>query len=113
MEAVSNYDMVEQYAVPFIERANFYGFRGAYIEDKGHGIYLNQKLPKLGVPMPGPEEIAEFFKDRRTDKVQRLNAVMPFLAYNKVIINEEIDEELVNECISEALNFPKGNMMIL
>ena len=38
----------------------------------------------------------------------RANAVMPYLAYNKVYINEAIDNTLKTEIMAELLNFPKA-----
>jgi predicted phage terminase large subunit-like protein len=101
-------DRIEGFIIPFAKRFQAYGFRGLFIEPKGHGIYLNQKLPKLDITMPPPLEIDEFFKDRRMDKVARANAVIPYLAYNKITINRAIPEDLRNQCTTELLNFPKG-----
>jgi predicted phage terminase large subunit-like protein len=101
-------DRIESFIVPFAKRFQAYGFRGLFIEPKGHGIYLNQKLPRIEITMPPAQSVEEFFKDRRTDKVARANAVMPYLVYNKITINRAIPENLRNECITELLNFPKG-----
>lgn len=99
---------IEAWALPLCRRASVYGFRGCLIEPKGHGIYLNQRFPELGVMMPPQSYIEEFYKDRRQDKVMRANAVMPYLAYNKVYINETIDNTLKTEIMAELLNFPKA-----
>jgi predicted phage terminase large subunit-like protein len=101
-------DLIEKYAIPFIVKANQYGFRGAFIEPKGHGIYLNQRLPKLGVPMPPPQEVEIFFKDRRFDKFTRANAIMPYMAFNTITISDKIDKQLIDAIISEFLAFPNG-----
>lgn len=100
---------IEAWAMPLLKEASsVYGFRGCYIEPKGHGIYLNQKLPQVGITMPGPALVDEFFKDRRFDKVTRANAIMPYLAYNRVIFNNNIGERLLAEIFTELMNFPKA-----
>lgn len=100
---------IEAWAMPLMRQASqVYGFRGCYIEPKGHGIYLNQKLPELGIIMPSKETVEDFFKDRRYDKVMRANAIMPYLAYNKVVFNIKIREELLNDIFTELMNFPKA-----
>ena len=100
---------IEAWAMPLLRQASqVYGFRGCYIEPKGHGIYLNQKLPQLGIVMPGEMTVEEFFKDRRLDKVSRANAIMPYLAYNKVTFNEKIGERILGEVFTELMNFPKA-----
>lgn len=97
---------IESYCVPFITKHNEYGFRGAYIEDKGHGIYLNQKLPSQ-VPMPSEEEIKDFFKDRKLNKVERANNILPFMASQVLIINKNIPKKIIEKIIKQCLNFPK------
>lgn len=100
---------IEAWAMPLLRQASsVYGFRGCYIEPKGHGIYLNQRLPQLGIVMPGEMAVEEFFKDRRLDKVMRANAIMPYLAYNRVTFNEKINERLLGEVFTEIMNFPKA-----
>jgi predicted phage terminase large subunit-like protein len=97
---------IEAKAIPFIQKHTSYGFRGAYIEPKGHGIYLNQKLPSLGVVMPSESDVIEFFKDRKHDKVMRANNIIPYLSNKKVIINENIT--LKEVLIEEVISFPRG-----
>ena len=99
---------IENVCVPFIKKHTQYGFEGAYIEPKGHGIYLNQVLPDRNIIMPRSSDIDEFFKDRHLDKVQRANAVMPFFTSNKIYINVDIKKSLKNEIIDECINFPDG-----
>ena len=100
---------IEAWAMPLLRQASsVYGFRGCYIEPKGHGIYLNQKLPQVGIVMPGEMTVDEFFRDRRLDKVARANAIMPYLAYNKVTFNEQIGEKVLGEVFTEIMNFPKA-----
>ena len=99
---------IEGRCIPFIKRNTSYGFEGAYIEPKGHGIYLNQTLPDKDIVMPRETEVNEFFKDRKLDKVQRANAIMPFFTKNKLFINKEIKDNLKNEIVDECINFPDG-----
>ncbi len=97
---------IEAAVDPFIRRQMGYGYRGTWIEPKGHGIYLNQALMKKGLLIPHQDEIDEFYKDRRFDKVQRANNAVPHLANRKLYINKLIanKEDLVAQC----LGFPKG-----
>jgi predicted phage terminase large subunit-like protein len=97
---------IEAPALAFINRFSSYGFRGAYIEPKGHGIYLNQALPRKGVLMPSESQLKEFYSDRHLNKVERANNAIPYLVNRKVRINEKISckEELRAECLS----FPRA-----
>lgn len=101
-------EKVEAACVPFIRRFQGYGFRGAYIEPKGHGIYLNQALPKSpnSIMIPSADDRKKFYEDRKWDKVARANNAVPYLAnrvvhFNKAMANREILK-------SEALRFPKA-----
>ncbi len=98
--------LVEAEVEGFIRKAMNYGFRASWIEPKGHGIYLNQIWARKGLMIPAEERISEFYRDRKFDKVERANNVIPHLSSRKVIINEAISfkEELLNE----ALAFPNG-----
>lgn len=98
---------IEAPAVAFIKKYSVaYGFRGAYIEPKGHGIYLNQILPRRGLFLPSESTLKEFYSDRHLNKVERANNAIPHLVGRKVKINQQISirEELVGECLS----FPKA-----
>lgn len=86
--------------------ATGWGYRGTYIEPKGHGIYLNQKLKESGILIPGEKTIKEFFKDRRIGKVERANNAIPHLATRKIIINNQIQQK--ESLVSEALGFPNS-----
>lgn len=99
---------IESRCIPFIRKNTTYGFEGAYIEPKGHGIYLNQTLPDKNIVMPREKQIDEFFKDRKLDKVQRANAVMPFFTNRKILINNKLNNKIKNEIIDECINFPDG-----
>jgi len=88
------------------KHASGWGFRGAYIEPKGHGIYLNQRFRRLGLTMPGETQTDEFFKDRRLNKTERANNAVPHLSANKVFINQDL--QIKDELMAEVLAFPKG-----
>lgn len=90
----------------FIRKFLKYGYRGTYIEPKGHGIYLNQKFAMDGLMIPGESVIKEFYSDRRLDKVERANNAVPHLTTRKVKINQNIANK--EELVTEALHFPKG-----
>ncbi len=96
---------VEKSVEPFIRGSLKYGYRGTYIEPKGHGIYLNQVFSQRGLMIPGDTALKEFYSDRRFDKVERANNVVPHLSHRKVLINKDIHnkEDLVSQCLS----FPK------
>lgn len=97
---------VEIPAIAFIKKHSTYNFRGAYIEPKGHGIYLNQILPRRGVRIPGESQIKDFFSDRKLDKVIRANNAVPHLAYRKIYVNKDLpDREYL---LSEVLTFPRA-----
>lgn len=98
-------DEVEAWAEPFIRKFIQYGYRWTLIEPKGHGIYLNKKWADKNLFIPSQEDIDEFFKDRRLDKVARAKNVVPHLANRKIYVNNELanKEELVAQC----LGFPK------
>lgn len=95
----------EAWAMPFIKRYSQWGFRGCYIEPKGHGIYLNQSLRRKGIMIPHDNDIKDFYSDRNKDKVSRANAATPHLANRKIYISNNIanKETLVAQCLS----FPK------
>ena len=97
---------IEDPATRFITGFHSFSFRGAYIEPKGHGLYLNQVLPGRGVMMPSETQVKEFFSDRRMDKVQRANNAIPHLTRRKVHINRALHNK--EELVSEALSFPNG-----
>jgi predicted phage terminase large subunit-like protein len=96
---------LENAVEPFVRRFIDYGYRGTYIEPKGHGIYLNQAWAKKGLMIPSEESIKLFYNDRHLDKVQRANNVVPHLAQRKIYISNEVrnKEGLVAQC----LGFPK------
>lgn len=97
---------IEAKAEAFIKANQKYGFRGAFIEPKGHGIYLNQMLPRKGCMLPGESELKEFFADRKLDKVERANNAIPWLVGRCVTINENIPEKEVLK--AELMGFPRA-----
>lgn len=97
---------VEIPLIGFIQKHSSYGFRGAYIEPKGHGIYLNQMLPRRGIIMPSETQVKEFFSDRKFDKVTRANNAVPHLSYRKIYINKNISDK--ETLLAEVLTFPRA-----
>lgn len=97
---------IEIPALGFIQRFSGYNFRGAYIEPKGHGIYLNQMLPRKGAILPSEANIKEFFSDRKLDKVARANNAVPHLAYRKIHINKNLHDK--EALLAEVLTFPRA-----
>jgi len=97
---------VEAPLIDFIARNAVTRFRGAYIEPKGHGLYLNQVLPRKGVLLPAEDVIQEFYKDRKHDKVVRANNAVPYLSTRKILINSRIHDK--QKLLDEVLGFPKA-----
>lgn len=98
----------EDYIVPFIKKHAHENYIGALIEPKGHGIYLNQRMPMYNVPMQSPDKIDEFFKDRRLDKVARANIAIPNLVSNPIAVDSSISDELFDKLKQELMAFPDG-----
>lgn len=98
----------EAYLVPFLKKHASYNYVGALVEPKGHGIYLNQKMPSYGIPMHDEKFIDEFFSDRRMDKVARANVIIPTLNAFPITVSENISEDEFLSVKEELLNFPKG-----
>ncbi len=97
---------VEGQVEPYLKAHIQYGYRNTWVEPKGHGIYLNQTWARRSFHIPSESDIKEFYSDRRFDKSQRANNVIPHLASRKVYISNAISfkEELLTEC----LNFPRA-----
>jgi predicted phage terminase large subunit-like protein len=98
---------IERWVEPWIQEKISYGFRYIWIEDKGHGQYLNQSFRVKGYPIPDEEEIKETLP-REKDKVERANNVIPYI--DKInpnfIINSKI--ECINDLKAELLGFPNA-----
>ena len=102
-------EVAESFITKFIEEFIEYGFRGAYIEPKGHGIYLNQKLPNnKKLVMPTESQVKEFYDDRNLSKVERANNVVPYLKGRKIIFSDKIPEAERKELLQEILEFPNA-----
>lgn len=86
--------------------ASRYGWRGVWIEPKGHGIYLNQRFAREHILVPGPLELERFYKDRRFDKVERANNIIVHLWNWKVKLYSELGQ--LNDLLGECYNFPNG-----
>lgn len=97
---------IEVPAEGFIRSHMAYGYRGTYIEPKGHGIYLNQALSKKGLMIPDEDQMRKFYSDRRFDKVERANNVVPHLSFRKLYISNLIKEK--EDLVLECLRFPKS-----
>lgn len=94
---------------PFIKTFVAHGFRGAYIEPKGHGIYLNQELPKdRELLMPTEKLVEKFYDDRALSKVERANNVLPHMTGRKIIFSDKIPEKDMEEIMQEILAFPNA-----
>lgn len=98
---------VERHITPLLNAArNRWGYRGVWIEPKGHGIYLNQHLPRKGILVPSERDRKEFFSDRSRPKDERANNVIPHLATRKIGISNSISNK--EDLLAEALNFPSS-----
>jgi predicted phage terminase large subunit-like protein len=98
---------VEMWINDWIKSKLGYSFRYVWIEDKSHGIYLNQKYRKIGIPVPNEKTLKETLP-RDGDKVMRANNILPCLNYinPNLILNENI--EGIDDLIAELLAFPNS-----
>ena len=94
----------EGHVIKFLTKHQGEGFRGIYIEPKGHGIYLNQALPRKRYLVPNQETLDKFYSDRHIDKIERANNATPHLSHRKVHMNPAIAN--VKDLVAEALQFP-------
>lgn len=99
---------VEGWCVPWIQPKVNWGFRYCWVEDKGHGIYLNQRFPQIRIPIPPQEMLEDFMKSRRLDKVERAqNSVARIDRINKnVIINTGMGEDKIKRLKDQLTFFP-------
>ena len=88
------------------QAAALWGYRGAYIEPKLHGIYLNQKFRSEGLQVVSEQEMKDFFKDRTKSKEDRAQAALTQLSTRKIYINEKI--AIKAELVEEAISFPRA-----
>lgn len=99
---------VEGWITPWIDRKRTYGFRYIWIEDKGHGIYLNQLYRRAGFPIPD-EKMLKDILPRDTDKTTRANNIIPCLdAVNPNLIFCS-DIENYSDLTEELFAFPNGD----
>lgn len=98
---------IERWIECWIKEKVNWGFRNIWIEDKAHGIYLNQTFRQKGYPIPSEEEIKETLP-RDRDKVQRANNVLPYIdkINHNIFINKNI--ECLEDFKSEILGFPNA-----
>lgn len=94
---------VDNWIDSWIKSKISYGFRHIWIEDKSHGIYLNQLYRKKGYPIPN-EQLLKDTLPRDTDKVTRANNIIPCLdsVVPNLIFNKDIDnyDELLQELLA-------------
>lgn len=98
---------IEDWITPWIKSKISYGFRYIWIEDKGHGIYLNQLYRRDGLSVPSEKKLKETLP-RDTDKVTRANNIIPCLDTvkpNLIFCTDIID---YNDLKEEVLAFPNG-----
>lgn len=101
--------------VPWIEpwinpRTILDNFRYVWIEDKGHGIYMNQYFRNKGIYIPS-EEMLKKTMDRTLNKTVRANNILPRIDKNNpnVIICRDI--ECYEDFKSEMSAFPYGGSL--
>lgn len=98
---------IERWIIDWIKEKVSWNFRYIWIEDKAHGIYLNQTFRQQGFPIPTEDEIKETLP-RDRDKVERANNVIPYI--DKIVYNIYINKNI--ECIedfkTEILGFPNS-----
>ena len=98
---------VENWALPWILPKKILGFRNCWIEDKGHGIYLNQSFKKKGLPIPS-DELRKEIMQRQLNKVERANNAIAWIDkinYN-VVINLGMGETKIKKIKNELVFFP-------
>ena len=95
---------VEKWIDSWIKEKISYGFRYIWVEDKSHGIYLNQLYRKKGYPIPSEEMLKETLP-RDRDKVERANNVIPCLDSIVPNMTFNTDIEDYDELKQELLAF--------
>lgn len=98
---------VEKWINDWIEQKLGYGFRYIWIEDKSHGIYLNQAYRRKGWPIPDEDMIKKTLP-RDRDKVMRANNIIPCLDNITPNLTFCSDIEDYNELKAELLAFPNS-----
>ncbi len=99
---------IEKWIEQWIASKITYGFRYIWIEDKSHGIYLNQLYRNKGWPVPSEERLKETLP-RDSDKVMRANNIIPCL--DNITSNLTFCSEIANyqDLKEEILSFPSVN----
>ena len=95
---------VENWVEGWISEKINYGFRYIWIEDKSHGIYLNQLYRKKGWPVPDEDALKDMLP-REVDKVTRANNIIPCLDSAAPNLTFNIDIENYSELLEEVLAF--------
>jgi len=100
---------VENWAEPFIRPKLGYGFRYNWIEAKGHGIYLNQHFPTIGLPVPPDEQLKEMLTRKFTKTERASNSIAMIDRINRnVIINTGMGDTKIRAIKDELVFFPNG-----
>lgn len=96
---------IEKWIEGWIKEKMGYGFRYIWIEDKSHGIFLNQLYRQKGFPIPSEDMLKETLP-RETDKVMRANNIIPCLdlVAPNLTFCKDIDD--YSELLQEFLAFP-------
>lgn len=94
----------EKWIESWIKEKITYGFRYVWIEDKSHGIYLNQLYRRKGFPVPSEEMLKETLP-REVDKVMRANNIIPCLDNISPNLTFCKDIENYHELLEEILAF--------
>ena len=110
IKKINAVDVLQDFAewiAPLISGDNF---RNLWIEDKGHGIYLNQHFRNKTNFIPDDKELKEVM-NRTADKVAR--AKNSIVRINKdenknVVINKNIDYNTLEEFEKQYTQFPNG-----
>ena len=71
-------------------------------------IFLNQFFAQEGIITQSEGVLKEFYKDRKRDKVIRANVVLPDVYNYKVTFNIDMNRGIIQDCISECIEFPDG-----
>jgi len=96
---------VEGWIDPWLKPKIIQGYRYTWIEDKGHGIMLNQSFSIKGYHIPDEEQHKKYLM-RGKDKVERANNAMPWIdkKEHNVYINNNIKD--IEALRKELAGFP-------
>lgn len=98
---------IERWIDNWIKIKQTYRFRYSWIEDKAHGIYLNQAFRNKRYNIPTEEQIKETLP-RERDKVERANNILPYI--DRIVSNIYINSKIncIDDFKKEVLAFPNG-----